>query len=262
MNGTLANLSWRFVRVWQRDVSVYRKIWKISLLPPLLEPLLYLLAFGVGLSGLVEAMPYRGTSVPFLRFIAPGLLAINIMQNAFFENTYGSFVRMVYQKTFSAILSTPLSAEDVIAGEIVWGATKSVIASGIMMAVISPFGFVDYPGGLLIVPLAFLGGLAFGSVAMVFTATLPTIEVFNVPTFLFVTPMFFFSGTFFSLERLPAWARTAALFLPLTHLSEAVRAFALGRWEVRILWNIAYLAAFTALFLPLSLKLMRKRLVK
>lgn len=258
----MKELSWRFVRVWQRDLTVYRKIWKISLLPPLLEPLLYLLAFGVGLSGLVGAMPYRGTAVPYLSFIAPGLLAINIMQNAFFENTYGSFVRMVYQKTFSAILATPLSPEDVIAGEIAWGATKSVIATTIMMAVIAPFGFLTFPSALAIVPLAFVGGLAFGSVAMLFTATLPSIEVFNVPTFLFVTPMFFFSGTFFSTERLPVWAQNAALCLPLTHLAEATRALALGRATVLTLANVGYLAAFTAVFFPLALRLMRKRLVQ
>ncbi|MBI5016124.1 MAG: ABC transporter permease [Deltaproteobacteria bacterium] len=255
-------LSRRFVRVWQRDLTVYRKIWKISLLPPLLEPLLYLAAFGVGLSGLVGAMPYRGTTVPYLQFIAPGLLAINIMQNAFFENTYGSFVRMVYQKTFSAILSTPLSAEDVIAGEIAWGATKSVIATAIMMAVILPFGFVSYPEGLLILPLALLGGLAFGAVAMTFTATIPSIDVFNLPTFLFVTPMFFFSGTFFSTERLPHWAQLVALALPLTHVAEAARALALGRLEGRVLWNVAYLVAFVGIFFPLSLRLMRRRLIE
>jgi lipooligosaccharide transport system permease protein len=261
MSRPARHLSWRFIRVWQRDLTVYRKIWKISLIPPLLEPLLYLAAFGVGLSGLIGDMPYRGTTVPYLRFIAPGLLAINIMQNAFFENTYGSYVRMVYQKTFGAILSTPLSAEDVIAGEIAWGATKSVIATAIMMAVISPFGFVRYPEGLLLLPLALLGGLAFGAVAMLFTATLPSIELFNLPTFLFVTPMFFFGGTFFSTERLPPWAQIVALCLPLTHVAEAARAMALGRLEARVLWNLAYLAAFVGIFFPLSLRLMRRRLV-
>ncbi len=255
-------LTWRFVRVWQRDLTVYRKIWKISLLPPLLEPLLYLAAFGVGLSGLVGAMPHRGTLVPYLEFIAPGLLAINIMQNAFFETTYGSFVRMVYQKTFGAILATPLSVEEVIAGEIAWAATKSVIATAIMMAVITPFGLIQYPEGLLILPLALLGGLAFGAVGMVFTATLPSIEVFNLPTFLFVTPMFLFGGTFFSTERLPPWAQVVAQGLPLTHLAEAARGVALGRLEVALWWNLAYLAVFLGVVFPVALVLMRRRLIE
>ncbi len=255
-------LTWRFVRVWQRDLTVYRKIWKISLLPPLLEPLLYLAAFGVGLSGLVGAMPHRGTLVPYLEFIAPGLLAINIMQNAFFETTYGSFVRMVYQKTFGAILATPLSVEEVIAGEIAWAATKSVIATAIMMAVITPFGLIQYPEGLLILPLALLGGLAFGAVGMVFTATLPSIEVFNLPTFLFVTPMFLFGGTFFSTERLPPWAQVVAQGLPLTHLAEAARGLALGRLEVALWWNLAYLTVFLGVVFPVALVLMRRRLIE
>lgn len=222
---------------------------------------MYLTAFGVGLSGLIGDMPYRGTSVPYLPFIAPGLLAINIMQNAFFEATYGSFVRMVYQKTFSAILATPLSAEDVIAGEIAWAATKSVIATAIMMAVITPFGFIQYPEGWLLLPLALLGGMAFGAVGMLFTATLPSIEVFNLPVFLFVTPMFLFGGTFFSTERLPPWAQVVAQGLPLTHVAEAARAMTLGRLDAGVLWNLAYLGAFVGVAFPLSLRLMRRRLV-
>ena len=109
--------------------------------------------------------------------------------------------------------------------------------------------------------LALLGGLAFGSIAMIFTALLPSIEVFNLPTFLFVTPMFLFGGTFFSTEELPGWARTLARGLPLTHLAEATRAFALGRLTEGILWNVAYLAVFSAVCVPVALRLMRRRLI-
>ena len=82
-----------------------------------------------------------------MRFIAPSLVAINIMNNAFFENTFGSFVRMYYQKTFDAMMATPLNAEEIITGEIVWGATKAVIGTVIMLIVISFFGLVSYPIG-------------------------------------------------------------------------------------------------------------------
>ena len=96
---------------------------------------------------------------------------------------------------------------------------------------------------------------------MTFTAIIPSIDVFNLPTFLFVTPMFFFSGTFFSTERLPPWAQVVAQCLPLTHVAEAARAMALGRLEARVLWNLAYLTVFVGIFFPLSLRLMRRRLV-
>jgi len=255
-------ISRRFLRVWQRNLTVYRQSWQISFIPPLLEPLFYLLAFGVGLSVLVGSIRFRGEEISYVRFIAPALIAVTMMNNAFFENTYSSFVRMYYQKTFDAMMATPLTVEEIIAGEIVWGATKAVIATAIMMAVIGVFGLISYPEGLLLLPLAFLGGLAFGSAGMFCTAVVPHIEQFNLPVFLFITPMFLFGGTFFPVENLPAWAQKTADLLPLTHLVALSRSFAAGRIDAAALAGIGYLALFTAAAFPLALAKMRRRLIK
>jgi len=255
-------ISYRFRRVWARNFTVYRKTWKISFIPPLLEPLFYLVAFGAGLGSLVGSVGYNGAEVSYVRYIAPALIAVAIMFNAFFENTYASFVRMYYQKTFDAMMATPLSLEDVIAGEIAWGATKSLIASVLMMAVLTPFGLIHYPHGLWIPVLACLGGLAFGSIGMWFTGMMPNIEVFNLPIFLFVTPMFLFSGTFFPLENLPAWAAGVAQLFPLTHLVGPVRALCFGRFSSAVFWDLAYMVLFTAVFFPLAIARMRRRLVR
>jgi lipooligosaccharide transport system permease protein len=262
MNNILfMRISKRFIRVWQRNLTVYRRIWKTVFLPPLLEPLFYLAAFGVGLSMLVGTIGYQGTEVPYTAFIAPALIAINIMQNAFFETTYASFVRMYYQKTFDAMMATPLCLEEIMTGEIVWGATKAVFATVIMQGVISLFGLIAYPAGLLIIPVAFLGGMAFASIGLFFTGTVRAIETFNLPIFLFVTPMFLFSGTFFPLENLPAWAQTVAAFFPLTHLVVLARSLSFGHVEATLLWNAAYLALFSLVFFPLAIHRMHRRLV-
>jgi len=255
-------ISHRFLRVWQRNWTVYRQSWKISFIPPLFEPLFYLLAFGVGLSSLVGNIRFRGEEISYIRFIAPALIAITVMNNAFFENTYASFVRMYYQKTFDAMMATPLTVEEIITGEIIWGATKAVIATAIMIAVIGLFGLIRWPEGLLLLPLAFLGGLVFGAAGMVCTALVPHIELFNLPVFLFITPMFLFGGTFFPVENLPGWAQKTALILPLTHLVDLSRAFANGRIDASSLPGIAYLAAFAAAVFPLALSKMRRRLIK
>ncbi|MEJ2364439.1 MAG: ABC transporter permease, partial [Deltaproteobacteria bacterium] len=194
-------------------------------------------------------------------YIAPALIAINIMHNSFFENTFASFVRMYYQKTFDAIMATPLNLDEIITGEIVWGAVKSIIATILMVAVISFFRLLVYPQTLLIIPLAFLGGLAFGSVAMCFTALVPQIEVFNFPIFLFITPMFLFSGTFFPLETLPRWAQLLAQVLPLTHLVVLVRALAIGKLQAQLLSSLLYLLLFSAAAFILAIVLMRRRLI-
>ncbi len=256
------NLSKRFVRVWQRNLTVYRKSWKVSFVPPFLEPLFYLAAFGVGLSGLVGNIRFEGSEISYVQFIAPALIGMSIMYNAFFETTYASFVRMYYQKTFDAIMATPLSLEEVITGEIVWGATKSVISAAIMLVVITFFGLLRYPTSLLLLPLAFLGGMAFASIGMFFTGVVANIEMFNLPVFLFVTPMFLFSGTFFPLENLPPWAQEAALIFPLTHLTTLARSFSLGRLHPSLLWSIGYLISFSLVLFLLALQRMNRRLIK
>ena len=258
----LFRISRRFLHVWRRNFTVYRKNWKISFLPPLLEPLFYLLAFGVGLSALIGNIQYRGTEISYIAYIAPALISINIMYNAFFETTYSSFVRMYYQKTFDAMMATPLFIGEVITGEIFWGATKSLIATLIMLGVISLFGLIDYPAGLLIIPLSFLGGMAFGAIGMYFTSIVTHIDLFNLPIFLFITPMFLFSGTFFPLETLPAWAQQVSFVFPLTHLVRLVRALAFGVIEPSLALNVLYLVIFTLVFFPWSLVKMQKRLIK
>ena len=255
-------LSPRLAYVWRRNLTVYGRIWKISFLPPLLEPVLYLLAFGLGIGTLVGRISYQGETMSYTRFIAPAIISMAIMYNAFFETTYTSFVRMYYQKTFDALMATPLFLSEIIAGEIAWGATKSLIAAALMTAVVSLFGLIEYPAGLLIIPAAAVGGLAFAVIGMYFTGIVRSIEVFNLPIFLFVTPMLLFSGTFFPLETLPAWARGIALAFPLTHLVSLIRGACLGAAPAGALWSCLYLAAFSIVFFILALRAMQKRLIK
>lgn len=258
----IRNISPRFMRVWERNLVVYKRTWAMSFLPPLLEPVLYLLAFGVGLSVLIGEIEYQGQPISYAAFIAPGLLAINMMYNAFFENTYASFVRMYYQKTFDAMLATPLSLEEVIVGELVWGATKSLIATVLMQSVVSLLGLVSYPLGFLIIPVSLLGGMAFACLGMYFTGIVPHIEMFNLPIFLLISPMFLFAGTFFPLSALPKWVDTIAWFFPLTHLVALTRALSLGEIKSHLIGNVAYLVIFSAVFFCLALEKMRNRLIK
>ena len=251
----------RFFRVWQRNLLVYRKTWKINFMPPMLEPLFYLTAFGLGLARMVGGLTYRGEDIGYTAFIAPALIAISIMQSAFFENTYGSFVRMYYQKTFDAMLATPLTLPEIITGEILWGATKSAIGAALMMTVIAPFGLLSFPDAFLLLPAALLGGFAFACIGMLCTALVPTIESFNLPIFLFITPMFLFSGTFFPLENLPAWAQAVAHVLPLTHLVDLARAVALGKMDASIGAALLYLTVMCVILFPLAQAGMRRRLI-
>lgn len=254
--------SMRFLRVWQRNLMVYRRTWLINFMVPLLEPLFYLLAFGIGFSGLIGNVDYAGKTMSYVAFIAPALLAIAMMFNAFYETTFASFVRMYYQKTFDALLATPLSLEEVITGEIVWGATKAILASALMLVIIGLFGLIRFPEGLLILPLAFLGGMAFGALGMYVTALTPSIDMFNLPIFLLITPLFLFSGTFFPVAGLPGWGQIVAQVSPLYHLVELSRLTTEGHMEANPIFSLTYLLLFATFFFFLAVRAMRRRLIK
>jgi lipooligosaccharide transport system permease protein len=251
-------LTRRTFRVWQRNRKVFVKTFRINFLPPLLEPLLYLLSLGYGLGAFVSQIG----GVPYPRFIAPALLAISIMNAGFFETTYASYVRMYFQKTFDAIIATPLSIEEVITGEILWGATRSLINAAIMLPVLVLFGVVDLPISLSILPFAFLAGFLFASIGMCFTALTPNIDTLNLPTFLFITPMFLFSGTFFPLAILPVPLQVfATAFLPLTHAVKISRMITLSQISPEILLSLAWIVVVAAVTFILAVNLMKKRLI-
>ncbi len=258
----LAAITLRFRHVWMRNLVTYRRIWRINFLVPLLEPAFYILAFGLGFSGLIGGVDYAGRHMAYIQFMAPALVATACMWNAFFETTYASFVRMYYQKTFDGILATPVSLEEMIIAEIVWAASKAAAAVAVMLAVLIPLGYAAFPGALMCIPLAFGAGLAFGAIGMFFTGVIPTIDMFNLPIFLFITPMFLFSGTFFPMSGIAGWASLLALIFPLYHLVELTRFFCIGVMESSPLFNLIYLAVFTVVFGYLGLWAMKRRLIK
>jgi lipooligosaccharide transport system permease protein len=258
----LTDISMRFRHVWHRNLITYRRIWRVNFLVPLLEPAFYILAFGLGFSGLIGGVNYAGMQLSYTHFMAPALVATACMWNAFFETTYTSFVRMYYQKTFDGIMATPMSLEEIIVAEIVWAASKATAAVAVMLAVLIPIGYANFPGALMCIPLAFLGGLAFAAIGMFFTGVIPTIDMFNLPIFLFITPMFLFSGTFFPVSGIPDWAGIFTLIFPLYHLVELIRFFCIGAMESDPAFNLIYLVLFTGVFGFLALVAMKRRLIK
>jgi len=269
MTSWVPRLTYRVWLVWRRNFEVFTKTIFVNFLPALMEPILYLGAFGVGLGALITG-PVNGGS--YLQFIGPGLIAISVMYGSFFECTYASFVRMYFQKTFDAIIATPVSVEEVIAGELLWGATRATINGTIVLAVVAVFGLVSSPLAILVPIVAFFGGLLFASLAMCFTALAGTIDFFNFPTFLFITPMFLLSGTFFPLQLLnsPILEGAALSVMPLTHVVDLTRGLMNGSmitflglspeamWVLAIVW----VAIVTLLFFLLAIHLMKKKLIK
>jgi len=253
----LGNLSHRTAAVWYRDAKVWTKFYKASILGNLGEPLLYLLAMGWGLGRMVGTVD----GIPYIEFLAPGLVCSTAMYAATFECTFGSFTRMTRQNTYDAILATPVSLEDIIAGEILWGATKGLLSGTAMLLVMALFGLVTSFWSVLSLGLVFLIGLLFSSLSMMVTARAPSYDFFSYYFTLAIAPMFLFSGIFFPVENLPHWAQTFAWFLPLTHGVSASRALFAGKVSWVIAGDLLWLAAFFVITFVIAVRSIRKRLI-
>lgn len=244
-------------RVWQRNLSVYKKLYKSSIALNFIEPVLYLSALGLGLGAFIKEI--NGT--PYINFIATGIIASSSMFAATYECTYGTYVKMTFQKTFDAILATPVNIEDIVGGELMWGATKSVMYGTIIIIVISLLGFIKSPEIIIVLPILFISGLLFAEIGVIFSSIAPGIETFNYFYTLLITPMFLFSGIFFPLDSLPPFASKIAFFTPLYHLVNICRASAAGLF-LTAKWDVIWLLAVTILLSPYPFRLMRRRVIK
>ncbi|HUU26589.1 MAG TPA: ABC transporter permease [archaeon] len=249
--------AWRVYAVWRRHQRVYFKFFLANMLPPFLEPLMFILALGIGLAAYIGKIG----EVSYTTFLAPGMIAATAMWSASFETTYGTFVRMEYEKIYEAILASPVSFVEMVLGEVLWVSSKaSMFALGVLL-VVGCFGLVSSWWSLLVVPLGFLDGMIFALLGILVTSRVREMNNFNFYITGLITPMFFFSGTMFPLDQLPDLFKAACLALPLTHLVALIRACCMGRLNPALLLHLAVCLAWCALLWPLVVRMLRKRIV-
>jgi len=242
--------------MWQRNRDVFFRLWHTEAPGTIIEPVIMLVAMGLGLGayvGLVDGQEY-------IEFIAPGVIASFAMFSVFGECTYGTFFRMEERRTFDAIIATPLNVEDVVAGEIFWGATRSVMTGGVILAVIAAFQLVHSPWVLLVPVLSFMQGVMFAAIAVFFTSLVPSFYTFNHLFTLFITPMFFFSGVFFPLSQFPEIVQNLSWIAPLTPVVMLMRAFFIGEFGLEHIGAVVYIVTVSVVFFALALVMMRRRL--
>ncbi len=213
----------------QRNALVYSRVWRGSIFTSFLQPLLFLLAMGLGLGGLIDA---DGAALPgqvsYLHFIAPGLLAATCMQTATFESSFPIMGKITWRRNYEAILATPMRVVDVVAGELLWiGVRLSMVAVAFTIVLVA-FGVPQSVFVVLAVPGAVLTGLAFSAPILAYAATLESSSNFNILFRFVITPLFLFSGVFFPIARLPEPLQVVAWCTPLFHGVELVRGLVLG----------------------------------
>ncbi len=246
----------RWVPVWRRNLLVWRKLAVASLCGHFGEPLLYLLALGYGLGAMVG--PVDG--LPYLHFLASGIVCSSSMMTASFEGTYSAYSRMAVQGTWDSVTMAPLSVADVVAGEIVWAASKALLSAGAIAVVSASLGVVDGPRALLALPVLMLSGLVFAALALAVTAVARSYDFFLFYTTLFVTPLLLMSGVFFPLDRLPTAVQALAEVLPLRHAVAVVRPLMTGGPLPDVPGHLAVLGAYAVLAWLAATRLARRRL--
>ncbi len=189
----------RFWTLWLRNFRVWKKHIMATLIGSLGQPLLFLLAMGYGLGH--EMRNIDGLS--YLQFLAPGLVTSSVMYSAAFETTYGSYTRLAVQKTYEAILMTPLGITDIALGEIFWGASKGLFSAIIMLATLPLFGVWPSAWTIALLPILFMSGVFFAAFGLIMTSMAGNYEFFNYFISLILTPFFLFSGIFFPLKTIP-----------------------------------------------------------
>ncbi len=251
-------LSLRFTAVWQRNLLVWKKLALASVLGNIADPLLYMLALGYGIGAFV---PEVG-GMKYIAFIGTGMVCQSAMFTSSFEAMYSAFSRMHVQRTWEAIINAPLSLDDVVFAEWVWAASKAVVSTAAILAVIMALGFGHSWHALWIVPLGFLVGLAFGAFGLVMNSLAPGYDFFTYFFTLVLTPMLLLSGVFFPVDQMPPVLQDVAAFLPLKHAIDLARPLLMGNVPGAIALHIAVLLAYAAAAYFVALVLTRRRLLR
>jgi len=236
---------------------MYRRTWAWSILPNFFEPVLYLVAIGIGVGAYITEI--GGTS--YVAFLAPGLVCVAAMNGASFEVTYNIFVRMTFEKAYDAMLTTPIEPDDVLAGEVLWALTRACIYGGAFFIVMLAFGLAPLPGSLLALPVIPLAGLLFAAIGVSFSLRVPSIDLFSFYFTLFLTPLFLFSDVFFPIEeRLSGFWLQVAEALPLLHPVRLARHAFRGELSAVAIWDLAYILALSGALLAWTRRAVRARL--
>lgn len=260
----LPAFAWQSRAILGRHWRVHLRKWHTALLPPLMEPLIMLLAFGVGLGSQMTALSWNGASIDYLTYLAPGILAYTAFMTSFFQSLFSAYVRMHFQKSWEGQLTTQVRLEHVVWGEAFWAASMATMYAAMVCVVLIGFGVfgslsLHWPWLLAALPLLFLGALAFSAIGLLFTATLPSMDHMGLPFFLVIMPIGFASNTYFPLPDLPV-LNEISLANPLYHLCEGLR-WLLITGEVH--WHLGAAAGLfllmLAILIPIDMRLLRRR---
>jgi lipooligosaccharide transport system permease protein len=243
--------------VMSRDVVLFKRYWKATTFSSVVQPTIYLLAFGLGFGSLVSHVGH----VKYVQYVATGVVATAVLFSSAFPGMFNTFIRWQFQRTYDALLAAPVDVEELVTAEILWIAIRSGVYGLAPLIVGIAFGLVPEPGMVLVVPIGIVTGFGFAAFGVLIAAVAKTIDNFNYVTSAVLTPMFLVAGTFFPISSLPHGLRTIAQFNPLYHCVALVRDVSLNTIKSTDLLHAAVLIVFAGLMWRLSIWRLESRLI-
>ncbi|HWG07976.1 MAG TPA: ABC transporter permease [Solirubrobacteraceae bacterium] len=243
--------------VMSRDVVIFGRYWRATTFSSVVQPTIYLLAFGLGFGTLVKTIG----NVKTIEYVATGTVATAVLFSSAFPGMFNTFVRWQFQRTYDAMLATPLDVEELITAEILWISLRAGVYGMAPLLVGFAFGLAPEWGMLLVPEIGFLTGFGFAAFGVLVAAIAKTIDNFNYITSAVLTPMFLVAGTFFPVSALPDGVREVALLNPLYHCVQLVRDASLGHLQLADLGHVAVLLAFALVMWRLAICQLGRRLI-
>jgi lipooligosaccharide transport system permease protein len=239
-----------------REVMNFRTFWRASTFSAIVQPLVYLLAFGFGFGALVDEVG----GVEYIEFISIGTVATAVLFASVFSGIFGTLVKWKYQRTYDALLAAPVSVGEIVTAESLWIGVRSGIYGAAPLIVGFFFGLDPAPGMLLVPAIGTLTGFGFAAAGMLIAALVNSIDNTSYVQSLVITPMFLLAGTFFPIDQLPDWAEAASWANPLYHCVELVRHASFG-FELVDLGHLGALAVFAVAMWRLAVWRLDRRLI-
>jgi lipooligosaccharide transport system permease protein len=243
--------------VMSRDVAIFGRYWKATTFSSVVQPTIYLLAFGLGLGKFIPHLLH----VSYVEYVATGVVATAVLFSSAFPGMFNTFIRWQFQRTYDAMLAAPVDTEELVTAEMLWISIRAGVYGLAPLLVGIAFGLTPEAGMLLVVPIGFITGFGFAGFGVTVAAVAKTIDNFNYITSAVLTPMFLVAGTFFPVSRLPDGVREVAYVNPLYHCVQLVRDASLGNLHAGDLGHLGVLVAFALLTWRLAVSQLGRRLI-
>jgi lipooligosaccharide transport system permease protein len=243
--------------VMSREVANFRTFWKATTFSSVLEPIIYLLAFGLGLGSTIVT---KVNGLSYVQYVGTGMVATAVIFSSALPAMFGTFVKHRFQRTYDAILAAPVDVEELVTAEMLWIALRASVFGCFPLVVAMGFGLDPAPGMLLVPFFAFITSLGLAAFGIAVAGTVAKIDQFSYVTTLVITPLFLVAGTFFPIDQLPQGLQVAAEFNPLHHLVELVRHASFG-FQASDLARVAVLLGFALVLWRVAIRQLTRRLI-